>query len=161
MSDLTSWVDPVTDEKHGLDLNQKGLAGLPAAQPVSFIGGIEADLDPDTDTYWRMGYKYPVQLTQWALASAPQHPILESFQATLRRLANDAKEEASKAGTKLTALEKAYAVERTGPVAFTNAVRSYLETKIGFRWNSLTGREDDGKVKLVADVLILPITGFR
>jgi hypothetical protein len=159
LSDLSAWVDPVSGEKHGLDIKQA--VSSSKSPPVSLIGGVEADLDPDTDTYWRMGYSYPVQLTQWALASAPQHHVLESFMTQLRTLANDAVADAKKSGKKLTSLEKAYAVERTGPVAFTNAVRSYLEMKVGLRWNSLTGREDNGKVKLVADVLILPITGFR
>ncbi|KAL2214205.1 glycosyltransferase family 32 protein [Sarocladium strictum] len=158
LSDLSAWVDPVSGEKHGLDIKQA--VSSSKSPPVSLIGGVEADLDPDTDTYWRMGYSYPVQLTQWALASAPQHHVLESFMTQLRTLANDAVADAKKSGKKLTSLEKAYAVERTGPVAFTNAVRSYLEMKVGLRWNSLTGREDNGKVKLVADVLILPITGF-
>ncbi|KAK0389899.1 hypothetical protein NLU13_3472 [Sarocladium strictum] len=160
LSDVSSWVDPVTNEKYGLAIKQKDGKAPVSARPVNFIGGIEADLDPDTDTYWRMGYKYPIQLTQWALASAPNHPVVELYQARLRALADEAEAAAQKAGVKLDALEKAYAVERTGPHAFTEAVRSYLEEKLSFRWNSLTGREDDGKVKLVVDVLILPITGF-
>lgn len=49
----------------------------------------------------------------------------------------------------------------TGPAAFTDVVRSRLEEVAGLRWHALSGLKDGGKSKLVDDVLILPITGFR
>lgn len=55
-------------------------------------------------------------------------------------------------------------VNLTGPIAFTDAVRTYLETEGDLRWDAVTGLLDgpDGGVsKLVEDVLVLPITGFR
>jgi hypothetical protein len=49
----------------------------------------------------------------------------------------------------------------TGPDAITVASQSWLEETAGLRWNALTGLYDGGRSKLVGDVLILPITGFR
>lgn len=62
---------------------------------IRLLLGIEADNDPDTDAHWRMGYNFPMQLTQWALASAPKHPVLDRFIATFqepRCRARDAKD---------------------------------------------------------------------
>ena len=52
-------------------------------------------------------------------------------------------------------------VSLTGPVAVTVATRTWLEERVGLRWNALTGILDGGRSKLVEDILILPITGFR
>ena len=49
----------------------------------------------------------------------------------------------------------------TGPVAATIAAMDWLNQQVGLRWNALTGLLDGGRSKLVEDVLILPITGFR
>jgi len=49
----------------------------------------------------------------------------------------------------------------TGPVAITNATKTWLEDKAGLRWNALTGLADGGRSKVVIDTMILPITGFR
>jgi alpha 1,6-mannosyltransferase len=102
-----------------------------------------------------MGYTYPVQITQWALASAPGHPALKQFMENLRaevRLETEATSYDSNRADPLT---------RTGPAAVTLATLVWLEENIGFRWNAVTGLKDGGKSKLVADALILPITGFR
>lgn len=102
-----------------------------------------------------MGYTYPIQLTQWALASAPRHPALKQFMDNLRDEVRFEKE--------ATAYDRNRAdpLTRTGPAAVTLATSVWLERDIGFRWNALTGLKDGGKSKLVADALILPITGFR
>ena len=51
---------------------------------ISALFGIEADNPPDPDsTYWRMGYRYPIQLTNWALAMAPQHAVAHEFLSSL------------------------------------------------------------------------------
>lgn len=120
---------------------------------VHAIVGLEADCPPNSDTYWRMGYLLPVQLTQWAFAWAPGHPILQIFldrlfmEPALQPHSND-----------LDALDP---LTLTGPVAFTHAVQSWLEATVGLRWNALSGLQDGGESKLVEDVLVLPITGFR
>ncbi|GLA66369.1 hypothetical protein AtubIFM54640_008576 [Aspergillus tubingensis] len=119
---------------------------------VHAIVGLEADCPPNSDTYWRMGYLLPVQLTQWAFAWAPGHPILQIFldrlfmEPALQPHSND-----------LDALDP---LTLTGPVAFTHAVQSWLEATVGLRWNALSGLQDGGESKLVEDVLVLPITGF-
>ncbi|OAL31272.1 hypothetical protein AYO20_08327 [Fonsecaea nubica] len=151
-SDLAPWTDAVTELKYSYD------------NIVSTILGIEADCAPYKSDYWRMGYSYPVQLTQWALASSPGHPILLRFMDTLQRRLEDV---ARRNRGDITAPQAVRELQRigplslTGPVAVTIAAKTWLEERIGLRWNALTGLGDGGQSKLVDDVLILPITGFR
>jgi hypothetical protein len=127
------------------------------SRPVGLLVGLEADTDPKTNTYWRLGFTYPVQVTQWALACAPGHPILIEFMSNLKALIRDMRTSQS-----ASELDKVDPVMRTGPVAFTLAASSWLESVVqGFRWNGVTGLKDGGKSKLVFDVLVLPITAFR
>ncbi|OCT48027.1 glycosyl transferase [Cladophialophora carrionii] len=150
-SDLAPWTDPVTNSKFSSD------------NAVSIVLGIEADCPPDKDDYWRMGYSYPVQLTQWALASSSGHPILLHFMDTLQRRLNHV---ANRYRGDLTDTDAAKELRQigplslTGPVAITVAAMTWLEEQAGLRWNALTGLFDGGRSKLVDDVLILPITGF-
>lgn len=128
---------------------------------MSAIWGIECDTDPNTDAHWRMAYTYPVQLTNWALASASRHPILQYFLDRLPEKAAEARDRALRTpGSSLSQLHYD-PVTRTGPVAVTEATNGWLEKNSSLRWNALTGLKDGGKSKLVGDVLILPITGFR
>ena len=111
-----------------------------------------------------MGYSYPLQLTQWSLASAPNHPFHSIF---IDNLSKQLQEAASHHGGSLKVIETAEELRRidpvglTGPAAVTKATMDWLAEKIGFRWNALTGLKDGGQSKLVLDVLILPITAFR
>lgn len=131
---------------------------------VSIVLGIEADCYPDKNDYWRMGYSYPLQLTQWALASATGHPILFRFMETLQDKLNEV---ASRNRGDINALDAAEELRKvgplslTGPVAISIAAMNWLDEKAGLRWNALTGLLDGGRSKLVDDVLVLPITGFR
>lgn len=134
--------------------------------PVSLILGIEADTYEDSDTAWRAGYTYPVQLTQWTLAGAPNHPVmnkfLKNFQATVRNCTHHAVgEEAPNRDDISNTLKGMDPLELTGPVAITSVTKDYLAQKAGLRWQALSGLDDGGRSKLVQDVLILPITGFR
>ncbi|PTB81763.1 glycosyltransferase family 32 protein [Trichoderma longibrachiatum ATCC 18648] len=144
-ADLAPWTDDLTNKTHSHD-----------AATVNLIWGIEADTDPASDAYWRMGYTYPVQLTQWALASSPGHPALGLFMENLRAEVRLEKKEAAGGGN-----SRADPLTRTGPAAVTRATMQWLEREVqDFRWDSLTGLHDGGRSKLVQDVLILPITGF-
>ncbi|KAL4796698.1 hypothetical protein BDV19DRAFT_360272 [Aspergillus venezuelensis] len=158
-TDLTPWTDPLTNKLYHYTQN------------VNAIVGIEADTDPNKDMYWRMGYFFPVQLTQWSFAFAPHHPILQLFidrlLDTIRLVARDGEQ----AGGQTTLADPsdpsggqglAYIdpVNLTGPIAFTDSVKTYLEGKADLRWNAVTGLQDGGQTKLVEDVLVLPITGF-
>lgn len=136
--------------------NASSGTNLEKPQPVNLLWGLEADTDPASDTHWRMGYTYPVQLTQWALASAPGHPVLSRF---MEQLKAQIEEEMKVVQHAITI--KSDPLTRTGPAAVTLATKTWLEDRISFRWNALTGLKDGGKAKLVSDVLILPITGFR
>jgi hypothetical protein len=132
--------------------------------PVKAIFGIEADSPPDTDEYWRMGYTHPIQLTQWALASSQGHPILLKF---MNNLSLRLQEVADHHGGSLKSPSASKELKTldplllTGPDAITVSAQSWLRESIGLRWNALTGLYDGGRTKLVGDVAILPITGFR
>ncbi|RHZ59281.1 glycosyltransferase family 32 protein [Aspergillus thermomutatus] len=144
-SDIQPWRDPETG------------AVYRSANPARAIVGLEADCPPDSDLYWRMGYTYPVQLTQWSFAWAPGHPILQMF---IDRFATTTQEMSGEGSSTEGELDTVDPLILTGPVAFTEAVQSWLMATTGLRWNALTGLHDGGKSKFVEDVLVLPITGF-
>ncbi|KAL9060612.1 MAG: hypothetical protein Q9162_000563 [Coniocarpon cinnabarinum] len=122
---------------------------------VGAVFGIECDTDPRSSHYWRWGYSYPVQLTNWAMASAPLHPSTSAYMTQVT----------SEIRTNLSVLHSIDPLDLTGPPALTKAVNASaaLLTGSNLRWNSLTGLSDPpgGRGKVIAgDVLILPITGF-
>jgi len=123
---------------------------------VNAIFGIEADNLPDPDdTYWRMGYTFPVQITNWALAMSPHHPIADRFLTNLTERVH----------ADVNILPTIDPLELTGPPALTHTVKEYTESlEPRFSWQSLSSRNDNvpgGHAKIVAgDVLVLPITGF-
>ncbi|QMW48355.1 hypothetical protein G4B11_011873 [Aspergillus flavus] len=149
--DLRNWEDSETNQTYK------------AADPIRAIVGLEADCPPESDAYWRMGYAEPVQLTQWSLAAAPGHPIFQTF---LDRLSANLRNTTSRRSSRIHGTEDQAALNRidplllTGPAAFTEAVKGWLETTTGLRWNALSGLTDGGQSKVVGDVLVLPITGF-
>ncbi|EXJ57781.1 uncharacterized protein A1O5_12339 [Cladophialophora psammophila CBS 110553] len=150
-SDLAAWTDSVAEMSFSFD------------NPVGSILGIEADCSPNKNDYWRMGYSYPVQLTQWALASSSGHAILLRFMDILqRRLEDVARRNRGdiNAPEAVRELRQIGPLSLTGPVAVTIAAKTWLEQRTGLRWNGLTGLLDGGQSKLVEDVLVLPITGF-
>lgn len=120
-------------------------------QVVNLLWGLEADNDPDSDAYWRLSFTYPQQLSQWAFAAAPHHPVVSRYMNNLRSYTKDNE----------TAALNSDPLKRTGPAAVTLATKSWLEDEVGFRWTSLTGVKDGGRPKLVNDILVLPITGFQ
>jgi hypothetical protein len=131
--------------------------------PARLLVGLEADSEPESNMYWRMGYDYPQQVCQWALASARRHPILDRFVDTfgarlkeLLALNGDPNMDKFK-----KALKSEDPLGLTGPGAVTTAMASYLNETIGLRWPAVSGLHDDGMTKSVADVVILPITAFR
>lgn len=153
--DISTWVDDETGNTYG----EQQDAPLDK-MPVNLLWGLEADSDPDTNQYWRMGYNYPVQLTNWALASARQHPILSRFMSRLQSKLEVEKKEMLQTTTGRP-MNRHDPLTRTGPAAVTEVTMTWLESQVGLRWNSLTGSHDGGRAKLASDVLILPITGFR
>ncbi|KAF5975680.1 ankyrin protein [Fusarium bulbicola] len=148
-SDIATWTDTKTGKAHGY----YNTSGTPDYETpvVSLLWGLEADNDPESDAYWRQSYTYPQQLSQWAFAAAPQHPVFERYMDNLRNCTRDNE----------TAAQNSDPLKRTGPAAVTVATKSWLEDNVDFRWTSLTGVKDGGKSKLVEDILILPITGFH
>lgn len=164
-SDISPWTDSKTRTTYG-----------EASEFANLILGIEADTDEHSDDHWRMGYTYPVQLTQWALASAPKHAILTRFLHNFKARVQTAIAQALPEDPEVDprTLEKGYderlrvdamllkldPLDFTGPAAITNATMTYLSETASLRWQSLSGLEDGGRSKLVLDTLILPITGF-
>jgi len=118
---------------------------------IAAIFGIEADFPPDADSYWRAGYGFSTQLTNWALAMAPHHPVALRFQDEVRARVEDDRE----------SLMTAYAVDLTGPVMITRVVSEWLTESAGLRWNAISGLTDGGQSKAVGDVLILAQHGFH
>jgi hypothetical protein len=159
-ADVSPWIDPETGKKYSTAPNPSSTT----TQRIKLLLGIEGDNQPDTDTYWRMGYNFPVQLTQWALASAPQHPILKRF---ISNFAARVKELGRPYGGNIRAiagagvLSKEDPLQLTGPEAITVAAKEWLEDENDLRWNSLTGLADGGRSKAVGDTIIFPITAFR
>ncbi|KAK1147358.1 hypothetical protein N8T08_001438 [Aspergillus melleus] len=157
-SDLAPWTEPSTNKTH------PSLAKADKHNPIRAIFGLEADCNPNEDTYWRSGYYFPVQLTQWAFAAAPDHPVLSLFvnqtSEVLRAVSIRNQGDLHSPGAK----QEPMAVDPlvlTGPAAITGTVKSWLEQREGVDWNSLTGSVDGGRSKTVGDVVVLPITGFR
>lgn len=162
-TDISEWTDEMTWKSYGLNDTKLANINKNSGQPlpVNAIWGIECDTDPNTNAHWRMAYTYPVQLTNWAFASASNHPILQYFLDCLKEKAAEARDRVLKSpGASLSQLHYD-PVTRTGPVAVTEATKWWLEKHDDLRWNAVTGLNDGGKTKLVGDVVILPITGFR
>ena len=127
-----------------------------AKKTVNAIFGLESDNLPEPDdTYWRMGYSFPVQVTNWALAMAPHHPIASLFLSGLSaRIQRD-----------MEILPTIDPLNITGPPVLTQTLKEYTEhVEPKFSWQSLSNRPSKGqpgRSKIVAgDILILPITGF-
>lgn len=175
----TNDLQPWYDEAGNKSIQQQRLEAsltTPADAPVSYISrtssmtvktgtkqktvnaifGLEADNLPEPDdTYWRMGYTFPVQVTNWALAMAPHHPVASQFLSDMA-----AKVEADK-----DILPTIDPLDITGPPALTRTLKNYTErVESNFTWQSLSSRGSHvrgGISKIVAsDILILPITGF-
>lgn len=146
---MATWTDPKTGKAHGY--YNTSVTPDYETPVVSLLWGLEADNDPESDAYWRQSYTYPQQLSQWAFAAAPQHPVFERYMDNLRNYTKDNEPTAQNSDP----------LKRTGPAAVTLATKSWLEDHVGFRWASLTGLKDGGKSKLIHDILILPITGFQ
>jgi hypothetical protein len=112
-----------------------------------------------------MGYNYPVQLTQWALASTANNAVLgrflHNFKAQIKDIVTHAQEQHANLTSIISTLQKLDPIELTGPAAITAATKQYLEETEGLRWQALSGLDDGGRSKVVSDTLILPITGFR
>ncbi|WXC64529.1 hypothetical protein SNK03_010339 [Fusarium graminearum] len=148
-SDITTWTDGETGSYYGYHNDSTMLDD--ETRVVNLLWGLEADNDPNSDAYWRQSYTYPQQLSQWAFAAAPHHPIVTRYMDTLRSYTKDNE----------TAALNSDPLKRTGPAAVTLATKSWLEDHVGFRWTSLTGVKDGGRPKLVNDILVLPITAFQ
>jgi hypothetical protein len=123
---------------------------------VNAIFGLESDNLPEPDdTYWRMGYTFPVQVTNWALAMSPHHPIAALFTSGLT----------SRVQADMNILPGIDPLNITGPPVLTDKLIEYTErAEPKFSWQSLSNLPSKGlpgRSKIVAgDILILPITGF-
>lgn len=155
-ADVAPWSDSQTKTEY---------VSTNSTEPVALVLGVEADTPEDTDSYWRMGYTYPVQLTQWALAGSANHPVLNRFLADFRGVMREALESSSSEvglanDSHDLLLRKLDVLELTGPAAITKATKDYLAEQINLRWQALSGLDDGGRSKLILDTLILPITAF-
>ncbi|KAK3049048.1 hypothetical protein LTR09_009702 [Extremus antarcticus] len=176
-SDLTPWTDASSGTELALHNPDRDEYALPSYTPASYralfedavaastsqpsinaIFGIGADNLPDPDpTYWRMGYTYPVQVTNWASVMAPHHIVADQF---LQTLISDIDRQSED-------LQIVDPLDITGPPALTAAIQLVTRREDpALAWNSLSWRNPGdpvgGRGKVVAgDALILPITGFN
>ncbi len=170
-SDIQPWTDPIAAKTHSIFSEQQvsGVAPADFARPAKLLLGLEADTKPGTDNHWRMGYTHPVQLTQWALAGAAHHPVLdkfvENFEDRLEEIAEPYNRSIS-AAARAGALKKEDPLALTGPEAITMAAKQSLSESCGLRWDAVSGRPDaneygrEGRSKTVGSTIILPITAF-
>lgn len=126
----------------------------PQSLGVGAIFGLEADTDARSDDYWRAGYSYPVQLTNWAVAMAPHHPVSRRFLG----------EVADHIRSNMSEIEHVDPLDLAGPPSLTKVVKDWVEhERPDTSWESVSGIYDPpgGRGKVIAgDVLVLPITGF-
>lgn len=156
-TDVTPWTDPETGKIYSTAAHSSS-----KTQPIQLILGIEGDNRPDTDDFWRMGYNYPIQVTQWALASAPNHPILNKFISDFAAQMDEIRRPfKGDAKAMKNAIYRVDPIVLTGPAAVTLAAMEYLKEEKDLRWDALTGLVDHGRSKAVGDTLIFPITAFR
>ncbi|KAF2724493.1 glycosyltransferase family 32 protein [Polychaeton citri CBS 116435] len=157
-ANLTQAVSTRISDHHRSKLSPEALelALNPKIASVGAIFGIEADNPPAPDsTYWRMGYFFPVQITNWAMALSPLHPAADAYLQALE----------SAIARNRDVLPTIDPLELTGPPALTSAVSTFAkQSRTELSWDALSSRLDDhagGRGKIVAgDILILPITGF-
>ncbi|KAH9208549.1 glycosyltransferase family 32 protein [Leptodontidium sp. 2 PMI_412] len=158
-TDISPWKDTETGKTYSTTSNPSPSV----SRPIQLLLGIEGDNDPNSDAYWRMGYNYHVQLTQWAFASAPRHPILDRvISAFTQRVNQLAKPYGGNVTTAARAgvLKKEDPLKLAGPEAVTAAAMEWLQEKTGLRWDALSGLKDGGRSKVVGDTVIFPITAF-
>jgi alpha 1,6-mannosyltransferase len=141
--------------------------GTKMEHQVGLVVGIEAD--PDRDD-WADWYARRVQLCQWTIRSKPGHPILADVIAKITQDTLQMKRE-----NRLTPITmNRTTMEYTGPGIWTDSVFDYLsdpnyitakhrldarplQNAGAISHLDFTGLKDR---KLVADVLMLPITSF-
>lgn len=158
-SDIQPWTSQLTGKKYSLSTGHP--IGL--SQSVSLVTGLEADTDPASTSYWRMGYENPVQLTQWAFGSAPNQPVLKRhlarFTARIAALTDPFGGDIV-AAYRSGVLHEQDPLSFTGPVAYTAAAKEVLNETYGVELESLTGLHDGGQSKPIGSILVLPITAF-
>ncbi|KZT51458.1 glycosyltransferase family 32 protein, partial [Calocera cornea HHB12733] len=118
---------------------------------VGVIIGVEADVGTRPD--WHQWWPRPLQIVQWTLAAPPHHPMMLD---ALRRVHAATAFAASwlELGGPMSVMEW------TGPGVFTDAALTYLTSATAprdFSWPLLRGLD---KPIRVADVTVLPVTGF-
>jgi len=127
---------------------------------VNLVVGVEID-EPNASSAdlkkWVWVERF--QLCQWTFMGKPGHPaialLIEKIVQEINRLANRER----RSLRNLRKLSKFEVLALTGPAAFTWSIQNYLTQKTGRKvdWYDMT---DLTTPKLIADVLILPITAF-
>jgi len=147
------WPDSPSDNTPATYTLSMELYG-PRTVDVAAIFGLEADTKPGGSDHWRAGYTHSQQLTNWALAMAPQHPVAGRF---INRTIGEIY-------ANLTRITQIDPLDLTGPPALTSIVKAWAKKECpSLVWESVSCLNESagGRGKIVAsDVLILPITGF-
>ncbi|WRT70510.1 uncharacterized protein IL334_007508 [Kwoniella shivajii] len=145
----------------------------------SVVVGLEADVGDRED--WFDWWPRPIQIVQWTITSAPNHPIAlnallrilhstakaidwsHSVAQSIKVLKDQGRYEDAKSLSEVNVLNEPKnggpvgVMAWTGPGVWTDAVLSYLRVRFGLIWTDL---KDLREPLRVGDVLILPVTGF-
>lgn len=129
---------------------------------AGLVVGIEADPDrPD----WADWYARRIQFCQWTIQAKVGHPMLRELIARITEITLTRKKKGQLKKI-LTKDEGGDIMNWTGPGIWTDAVFAYMNNAMGsseegdeqaITWKDFTGLQH---AKLVADVLVLPITSF-
>ncbi|WWC65436.1 uncharacterized protein I303_108054 [Kwoniella dejecticola CBS 10117] len=145
----------------------------------SVIVGLEADVGDRED--WFDWWPRPLQIVQWTITSAPNHPIalnalLRIYHSTVKAiewshsvahsvnvLKDQGRYEDAKKLAEVGVLNEPKnggpvgVMAWTGPGVWTDAVLSYLRVKYGLVWTDLKNLRVPMRI---GDVVVLPVTGF-
>ena len=118
-------------------------------KPIALIAGIETDVDVNYGSQWiDAKYVSPLQIVQWTMAAAPNHPAvwsaIESMTSKLYML--DSIE-----------IKNGDPIHLTGPGPWTFAIYKAWG-KEGLDWEYF--RNYGPNPRLIGDMLILPTSGF-
>ena len=116
--------------------------------PIGLIVGLENDVPLQFGLAWKDYYTNPLQIVQWTMASAVNHPVLSD---TIERIRNKMVQ------TDFAKLLDEDVTALTGPGPWTDAIHASW-ARIGVNWVDM--RDFGLKSRVIGDQLVLPTVGF-
>lgn len=116
--------------------------------PIGLIVGLENDVPLHFGKNWTQYYTNPLQIVQWTMASAVNHPVLSD---TIGRIYKRV------LGVDFGQLGDEDVTALTGPGPWTDAIHASW-AQVGVNWRDL--REFGLKSRVIGDQVVLPTVGF-